>query len=115
MNELELLEQQLISRIDDEDLLEVKKVKRYIELLKLDHECNVKLKEEGITTVTENGKQRFVKSHPLLNEKAKINSQLIALEKTFNFVMDPLPATAPAASVGDNAENKDGYSADDLV
>lgn len=112
-DELKILEQQLLERIDNDDLLEVKKVKRYIKLLELDELCNVQIKEEGITTVTENGQQRFVKSHPLLNDKAKLNSQLIALEKTFTFVIDPLP-TSPASTVEDQTGN-DGYKADDLV
>ena len=113
--ELKMLEQQLLDRIDNDDLLEVKKVKRYIKLLELDTQLNEQIEADGITLVTENGQQRFVKSHPLLNEKAKLNSQLIALEKTINFVIEPLPTSAPASSVDDQAQNNNGYSAGDLV
>lgn len=100
-----------MSRIDTNDLLEVKKVERYIELLKLDQQCDEVLARDKTTIVIENGKQRFIKSHPAMADKTKINTQLIALEKSFNFVDEGLP---PAASTVES-KSKEKYSEDDLI
>lgn len=108
--DLEKLKQQLMSRIDMDDLLEVKKIERYIELIKLDEQCNEALERDGSTIVIENGAQRFIKSHPAMTDKTKINTQLIALEKSFNFVDEGL-APPTASSVEDKTE----YSEDDLI
>lgn len=108
--DLEKLKQQLMSRIDTDDLLEVKKVERYIELLKLDTQCDEALERDGSTIVIENGTQRFIKSHPAMTDKTKINTQLIALEKSFNFVDEGL--APPATS---SVEGKEEYSEDDLI
>ncbi|MFJ6264245.1 hypothetical protein ACIQGW_04385 [Lysinibacillus xylanilyticus] len=64
--DLEKLKAQLMSRIDTNDLLEVKKVERYIELLKLDSQCDEVLARDKTTIVIENGKQKFIKSHPAM-------------------------------------------------
>lgn len=109
--DLEKLKAQLMSRIDTDDLLEVKKVERYIELLKLDSKCDEVLAQDGSTITIENGKQRFVKSHPAMTDKTKINTQLIAIEKSFNFVDEGLP---PAASTVEG-KGKEEYSEDDLI
>lgn len=108
---LENLKVQLMSRIDTNDLLEVKKVERYIELLKLDQQCDEVLARDKTTIVIENGKQRFIKSHPAMTDKTKINTQLIALEKSFNFVDEGLP---PVASTVEG-KSKEEYSEDDLI
>ena len=92
--DFEKLHDQLISKIDTDDLMEVKKVQRYIKLLEMDYLCDEAIKRDGATVVIENGKQRFVKSHPSLNDKTKINSQLIAIEKTFNFISEGTPSSA---------------------
>ena len=75
----------LLSKIDKEDSVEVEKVERYIYLIKLLRRLTDIVDKEGATTVTDNGPQKFTKPHPALVELSKINSQLIALEKTFNF------------------------------
>lgn len=93
-SEIERLHNQLMSKIDTEDLMEVKKVQRYIKLLELDQLCDEAIKNDGATIVIENGSQRFVKSHPSMNDKTKINSQLIAIEKTFNFISEGAPSSA---------------------
>ncbi|TFE02879.1 hypothetical protein [Jeotgalibacillus salarius] len=91
------LELQLMSRIDQDDLIEVKKIKRYIQLIKLDIACDRAIKKDGSTIVIENGTQRFIKSHPAMTEKMKINAQLIALEKTFNFISEgDAPSSTPS-------------------
>lgn len=108
--EIEKLNNQLMSKVDVEDLMEVKKVQRYIKLLELDHLCDEAIKRDGATVVIENGKQKFVKSHPSMNDKTKINSQLIAIEKTFNFISEGAPSSAASSTV-DNEEPTD----DDLI
>jgi hypothetical protein len=109
--EIEKLEQQLMSRIDCDDLIEVKKIKRYIQLLKLDTECDSAIAKDGATIIVENGKQRFIKTHPAMTEKMKINTQLIALEKSFNFISE---GTAPS-SAASTVEAKEEFTDDDLV
>jgi len=113
--ELKALHKQMLERIDQDDLLEVKKVERYIRLLELDVEYDERLKEEKIVVVTENGQQRFLKSHPLLNEKMKLNNQLIALERTINFVIDALPTSSSSSTVEDTTTSNEGYNPGDLV
>jgi hypothetical protein len=82
------LQKQLMSRIDINDLVEVEKVERYISLVKLNKQLDKDIKREGATVVTENGLQRFVKSHPAVNDKMKVNAQLLAVEKSFNFISE---------------------------
>ncbi len=100
-----------MSRIDTNDLLEVKKVERYIELLKLDKQCDEVLERDGSTIIVENGKQRFIKSHPAMTDKTKINTQLIALEKSFNFVDEGLPPTTSTVE----GKSKEEYTEADLI
>lgn len=110
--DLELLKEQLMTRIDTDDLLEVDKVHRYINLRELDIACNEAIERDGATIVIENGSQRFIKAHPAMNEKNKLNSQMIALEKSINFTNGNLVPSPPSASV----EGKQGdYQPSDLV
>lgn len=95
----EELRKQLLSRIDTDDLLEVKKVNDLIRLHELDAACDEVIDRDGVSITVENGKQKFTKSHPSMNEKMKINAQKIALEKSIKFKMKPTPA--PAAPVED--------------
>jgi hypothetical protein len=98
------LQKQLMSRIDKDDLVEVEKVERYISLVKLNKQLDKEIKK-GATVVTENGAQKFVKSHPAVNDKMKVNQQLLAIEKSFNFI-----------SEGDTPRSKeDAYSDADLI
>jgi hypothetical protein len=80
------LQKQLMSRIDTDDLVEVDKVERYVSLVKLNRQLDKEIKVQGATVVTENGSQKFVKSHPAVNDKMKVNQQLLAIERTFNFI-----------------------------
>lgn len=91
-------------------MVEVKKIKRYIQLLKLDEACDLAIKKDGATIIIENGTQRFIKTHPAMTEKMKINTQLIALEKSFNFISDGI-APSSAATV----EGIEEYTDDDLI
>ncbi|OCA84493.1 hypothetical protein A8F94_17520 [Bacillus sp. FJAT-27225] len=99
------LQKQLMSRIDTDDLIEVEKVERYISLVKLNKQLDKEIKAHGATVVTENGAQRFVKSHPAVNDKMKVNAQMLAIEKSFNFISE---GTHPP-------NGEDDYSEADLV
>lgn len=105
----EQLKKQLMTRIDTDDLLEVDKVERYIKLRELDAECDKAIEKDGATITIENGSQRFIKSHPAMNEKNKLNAQMIALEKSMNFTNGNL-VPAPA----DKGDPND-YESSDLV
>ncbi|PJN91414.1 hypothetical protein CVN76_05180, partial [Bacillus sp. mrc49] len=57
-------------------------------------ECDTVIDRDGISITIENGKQKFIKSHPSMNEKMKINAQKIALEKSIKFKLKATPAPA---------------------
>nr|WP_259544987.1 P27 family phage terminase small subunit [Heyndrickxia oleronia] len=78
------LKEQLMGRIDIEDLVQVEKVERYIDLVKAFRRINKIINKEGESVTTINGSQEFVKAHPLTSERNKINSSLIALWKDLN-------------------------------
>lgn len=86
------LKEQLFSRIDEEDLVEVEKVERYIELVKSFRKVNRIIAKEGETVVTVNGSQEFKKAHPLIAERNKINAQIINLGKSINFIKGADPS-----------------------
>lgn len=72
---------------------------RYIKLRELDAACNEAIERDGATIVIENGSQKFIKAHPAMNEKNKLNSQMIALEKIVNFTNGNLVPSSVSASV----------------
>ena len=74
-----------MKKINVDDVSQVEKVERYIDLVKSFRKINSIILKEGETVVTENGAQRFTKAHPLLGERNKINTSLISMEKSFNF------------------------------
>ena len=102
--ELDELRIQLLSRIDTEDLLEIKKVNDLIRLHELDAECDEVIDRDGVSIVVENGSQKFIKSHPSMNEKMKINAQKIALEKSIKFKLKTAPA--PAATIVEDKQKR---------
>lgn len=103
---LEKLKEQLLSRIDAADLLEIKKVNNLIRLYELDAKCDEVIDRDGVSIVIENGSQKFIKSHPSMNEKMKINAQIIALEKSIKFKLKPTKPTAPASTVDDKKKSR---------
>lgn len=93
-----------MERIDTNDLVQVEKVERYIDLVKSFRRINKTIEKEGESVVTENGSQRFTKAHPLISERNKINAQLIALGKDIEYKIIP------------NSDNNDvDYNASDLL
>ncbi|MDM5429074.1 MULTISPECIES: P27 family phage terminase small subunit [Bacillus cereus group] len=83
------LKEQLMNSIDIEDLVEVEKVERYIDLVKAFRKINRTINKEGESVTVKNGSQVFVRAHPLISERNKINSSLIALGRDIKFVCKP--------------------------
>lgn len=76
-----------MNSIDTKDLVEVEKVERYIDLVKAFRKINKTITKEGESVTIKNGTQVFVKAHPLISERNKINSSLIALGRDIKFVV----------------------------
>ncbi|MED3275687.1 P27 family phage terminase small subunit, partial [Bacillus thuringiensis] len=81
------VKEQLMNSIDTTDLVEVEKVERYIDLVKAFRKINKTITKEGESVTIKNGTQVFVKAHPLISERNKINSSLIALGRDIKFVV----------------------------
>lgn len=79
------LQKQLMDRIDTDDLVQVEKVERYINMVESFRRINKIIEKEGESITTENGSQRFTKAHPLIGERNKINASLLSIEKSFGF------------------------------
>jgi hypothetical protein len=80
------LKKQLMERIDVDDLVQVEKVERYINLVESFRKINIIIEKEGESITTENGAQRFTKAHPLIGERNKVNASLLSIEKSFGFI-----------------------------
>ena len=102
--DLNELREQLMARIDESDLLEVKKIENLIKLYELDAKCDAAIAEDGAKIIIKNGSQEFIKSHPSVNDKMKINAQIIALEKSIKFI----PAAPSAASSVEGKQKRGG-------
>lgn len=74
----------LMQQIDIDNLVEVEKVDRYCNLLKLFYYLDNDVYARGPVIEVGNGKQGFIKPNPALAEKNKINGSLLAIEKSFN-------------------------------
>lgn len=86
--ELTKLEEELLSKIDDTDQVQLEKVQRYLNLVKIFYELDSYIKEKGLLVLTINGSQEFLKTNPALQEKNKVNAQILAIEKTFDFKIE---------------------------
>ncbi|MCM3180233.1 P27 family phage terminase small subunit [Cytobacillus horneckiae] len=80
------LEKELLSKIDTGSQKELEKVNRYINLIKLFYELDDSIAKDGAMVMTENGSQRFLKPNPAIQEKNRINTQLLSIERSFIFV-----------------------------
>lgn len=76
----------LMSMIDTTNPVEVEKVGRYLKHIEMYRRMERTVKKEGVSVTVTNASQTFVKSHPLLNEMNKVNSSIMNIEKTFNFI-----------------------------
>lgn len=86
MVNIQKLKNQLMDRIDRDDLMQVEKVDRYVSLVKLFNDLEKDIKEHGTMVVTENGSQKFTKPNPAIAEKVKINTSILHIERSFGFV-----------------------------
>lgn len=106
--DLDKLKKQLLSRVDTDDLLEIKKINNLIRLYELDAKCDAIIDKEGVRIVIKNGTQKFIKSHPSMNEKMKINAQIIALEKSIKFKLKVNKEEPPSAASPVEVEDERG-------
>lgn len=73
----------LMEQVDLDNLVEVEKVDRYCNLLKIFYYLDNDVYARGPVIEVGNGKQGFIKPNPALAEKNKINGSLLAIEKSF--------------------------------
>lgn len=85
---LKKLKKELLSKIDNTDQLQLEKVQRYLNLVEVFYQLDKYIQEQGLVVLTVNGSQEFLKTNPALQEKNKVNSQILAIEKTFDFKVD---------------------------
>ena len=78
----------LLSRINQNDPVEVEKVGRYLKYISMYRRMERTIKKEGVSDTYHNGSQSYIKSHPLLGEMDKVNRSLLSIEKSFNFLDD---------------------------
>jgi len=79
------LEKQMLNRINQDDLLEVDKVKRYIAIVKQIRKLQSAVNKTGVMATTVNASQEFIKTNPALNEINKLTKTLISLENAIRF------------------------------
>lgn len=79
------LEKELLSKIDTSSQKELEKVNRYINLIKIFYELDESIEADGAVVTTENGSQKFTKTHPAIQEKGRINTSLLSIERSFIF------------------------------
>ena len=68
--------------------MQLEKVQRYLNLVEVFYQLDKYIQEQGLVVLTVNGSQEFLKTNPALQEKNKVNSQILAIEKTFDFKVD---------------------------
>lgn len=72
----------LLEQIDNSNIVQLEKIDRYMNLLSIFYDLDQEIDEHGRLVVTENASQRFLKPNPAVNEKNKINSSLLSIEKS---------------------------------
>ncbi|GGA99706.1 terminase [Macrococcus hajekii] len=75
------LRKHIMGCINNDDLLAVEMVDRYLDLLTLYRRMRRKIDQEGISTKVENGEQKYVKSHPHIADVKNINAQMVSLKR----------------------------------
>ena len=76
-------EDYLMKQIDTDNDIEVEKVERYTNLLKLFYALDVYIEQSAYYS-SENASQEYIKPNPAIAEKNKVNGSLLALEKSFH-------------------------------
>lgn len=70
-----------MNQIDTNDQMELEKVERYLDLVKIYKKLNSQITKHGVMVPIKNGSQEYIKPNPAIAEKMKINRALIALGK----------------------------------
>lgn len=79
----------LLEKINQPDnILEIEKVNRYMQFVELIAKLKQDIKVQGVTIVVENGSQSYIKTHPAIAEISKLNTSMLAIERTWNFKVD---------------------------
>ncbi|KXB60960.1 hypothetical protein HMPREF3186_00720 [Gemella haemolysans] len=79
----------LLEKINQPDnILEIEKVNRYMQFVELIAKLKQDIKKQGVTIVVENGSQSYIKTHPAIAEISKLNTSMLAIERTWNFKVD---------------------------
>lgn len=79
------IETYLLSIIEQDNPVQTEKVERYLNLLDIFYKLDDDIKDKGLMVETKNASQSFVKPNPLIAEKNKVNTSLLAIEKSFGF------------------------------
>lgn len=75
----------LLTQIEEDNPVQLEKVERYINLLKIFYKLDKNIEEHGTMVETINASQTFLKANPAVAEKNKISTSLLAIEKSFGF------------------------------
>ncbi|EQB35037.1 hypothetical protein M948_18205 [Virgibacillus sp. CM-4] len=103
------LEQQLMLRIDTNDLVEVDKVKRYVAIVKQVRRLQTEINKNGVLTKTVNGSQEFMKANPAIKDLNSLTKTLISLEKSIKFELINPPDLDENKKDNDDPEVSDLY------
>ncbi|MGX7447104.1 P27 family phage terminase small subunit [Dolosigranulum pigrum] len=79
------LEKYMMEQIDQDNLIEVEKVQRYISMVKMKLDLEKCIEEEGVIVETINASQSFLKENPAINSWNKLESTMIKLLDSINF------------------------------
>lgn len=83
LKRIEATEKMLMSVIDTDNDIEIEKVERYSNLLRLFYALDTAIDEMGPMSHIKNGSQEYIKQNPAIAEKNRVNSALLSLEKSF--------------------------------
>lgn len=75
---------ELMGLINPDSEIEIEKVERYINLVKIYKELDKTLKRDGYMIIVKNGAQSYLKANSAIGEKVKINQALIKLGEFFD-------------------------------
>ena len=100
------LKKQLLRQIDVNDQMELEKVERYLDLVRLYRKMDRAVKQYGPIVEGFNGTQTYLKTNPAIAQKVTISRAIIALGKDLN--LDDLNGKVVT-------DNQDDYDESDLT
>lgn len=98
------LKNELMGLINKDSQIEVEKVERYLNLVKIYKELDKTLKNDGYMIVVKNGAQSFLKANSAIGEKVKINQALIKLGEFFDKKQEERDAASKNTNFADPNE-----------